>query len=149
MKKAFLLVMLIPLLALLTPKTKDLPSPLCGTVTSKFENRVNPITGKKEFHNATDVAAAYGTPIFSVTDCVVIEVSEDEVYGKNVTTKNDNITYRYCHLSNTNLKQGWNIKQGEVIGYVGNSGYATGPHLHIEVIKDGEYINPETVMDFK
>lgn len=149
LKRLLLLSLIIPLLFLFTPKNKDLPSPIFGKVTSGFENRVNPITGKKEFHNATDVAAPCGTPIISVTDCEVVGVGEDNIFGKNVTTKHGDTLYRYCHLSATNLINGWKLKKGEIIGYVGATGYATGAHLHIEVIKNGEYINPETVMDFK
>lgn len=149
LKKFLILLILLPVLTL-PFKSNKLPPPFKnGIVTSAFASRTNPVTQKWEFHNATDIAAPLGTPILSSDNCEVIEVSEDNVYGIFVTLKNKTLTFRYCHLSKTNLKQGWKIKRGDMIGYVGNTGYATGAHLHIEIIKDGKYINPETVMNFK
>lgn len=127
----------------------SLPSPIKGEVTSPYGTRINPITHKKEFHNATDISAPLGTPVLSPTDCVVTEIANDSIYGIFVKTQSDNLTFRFCHLSETSLKVGEKLKSGDEIGKVGDTGWATGPHLHLEMTRDGESVNPEKEMSFK
>ena len=150
MKKLLFVLLIVSLFCFLGFKKQLLPSPVSnGRVTSKFEKRINPITNREEFHTATDIAAAYGSVVLASFDCEVTFVGSDEINGENVKVRAEDVIYRYCHLSDTNVKVGYKLKKGEIIGYVGNSGYATGAHLHLEVIKNGEYINPETVFDLK
>ncbi len=148
--KRLILVLVTVLLAFLLLSFSDnsLFSPLNGSITSGYGERVNPITNKKEFHRAVDIAAPLGTPITAPCDCEVTEVVNDNIYGLFVKTKSDNMTFRFCHLSETSLKVGDKIKCGEEIGRVGDSGWATGAHLHLEMTKSGEYINPEKEMNF-
>ncbi|MEM8901579.1 MAG: M23 family metallopeptidase, partial [Bacteroidota bacterium] len=88
-----------------------------------------------------------GTDVRDTADGVVIEVSykkEGEGYGRKIIIQhNDTYSTLYSQLSGFNVKEGNTVKQGEVIGYVGSSGKSTGPHLHYEVWKEGEKVNPE------
>ncbi len=148
--KRLTLVLITALLTfLLLSFSKPRLSPtLVGKITSGFGERVNPITNKTEFHSAVDIAAPYGTKISAPADCTVLEVVNDTVYGLFVTTENKDYTFRFCHLSKTDLKVGDTLKSGDEIGRVGDSGWATGAHLHFEIMKDGKYINPEKEMKF-
>ncbi len=136
-------------LLLLSFSSKSLSAPVKGEVTSSFGKRVNPITQKKEFHYATDIAAPLGTPVLSPTDCTVTEIANDTIYGIFVKTASDNLTFRFCHLSETTLTVGQKLKKGDRIGKVGSTGWATGAHLHLEMTRDGEFVNPEKEMSFK
>jgi len=93
-------------------------------------------------HRAIDYAAAIGTPIRSVGDGVVTFAGWAKGYG-NYTKIRHNGTYstNYAHQSKFAVKQGQRVKQGQVIGYVGSTGYSTGPHLHFEMVKNGVKIN--------
>lgn len=115
-----------------------------GTVTSPFGERINPITSEAEHHNGVDVAAPEGTPIHLAFSGVVIEVGESDVYGNYVLVDHSNGLYtRYCHCSTVLAETGYILKKGEIIALVGNTGWSTGPHLHLEVISNGKYCNPE------
>lgn len=123
--------------------------PVNGRITSDFGNRINPITNKKEFHNAVDIAAEIGDPVLSPDNCIVTEVSNDTIYGIFVKVKSEEYQFRFCHLSETSLNKGDTLKKGDEIGKVGNTGWTTGAHLHLEVEKNEKYINPQKVFDFK
>ena len=107
--------------------------------------RVNPITKKVSPHRGIDYAANYGTPAVSVGDGTVIQAGWNGYYGISVTIRH-NDTYRtvYGHFANLakGIKVGAKVRQGQVVGYVGATGQATGPHLHYEMHKFGNYINP-------
>ncbi len=94
-------------------------------------------------HRAIDYAAALGTPIRSVGDGIVTFAGWTRGYG-NYTKIRHNGTYstNYAHQSKFAVKTGQRVKQGQVIGYVGSTGYSTGPHLHFEMVKNGVKINP-------
>ena len=115
-----------------------------GMVTSGFGERINPITEKWEHHNGVDIAAEEGTQISLALDGTVIEVGENEVYGKYVLVEHEGDTYtKYCHLSRTLVKTGYKLKKGELVALVGSTGWSTGPHLHFEIISNGKYCDPE------
>ncbi len=107
--------------------------------------RVNPITRKVAPHRGIDYAAPAGTPAVSVGDGTVIQAGWNGYYGISVTVRH-NDTYRtvYGHFSSLakGIKVGAKVKQGQVAGYVGSTGQATGPHLHYEMHKFGSYVNP-------
>lgn len=94
-------------------------------------------------HRAIDYAAAYGTPIRTVGDGTVIMASYNGAYGNMVKIRH-NGTYQtnYGHMSKFAVKKGDKVKQGDVIGYVGSTGFSTGPHVHYEMEKNGVKINP-------
>jgi murein DD-endopeptidase MepM/ murein hydrolase activator NlpD len=96
-------------------------------------------------HRAIDYAAANGTPIRSVGDGVVTVAGWNGPFGNFVSIRhNGTYTTNYGHQSKIAVKKGQRVKQGEVIGYVGSTGFSTGPHLHYEMEKDGVKINPLT-----
>lgn len=123
--------------------------PVFGTVTSPFGERVNPISNKEEFHKGVDIAAAEGTPIQLILDGTVVEVGENDIYGRYILVEHaDKLYTRYCHCSRILAETGYNLKKGELIALVGSTGWSTGPHLHLEVIADGKYCDPEWLLEW-
>lgn len=99
-------------------------------------------------HTGIDIGATRGTPIYASAAGEVVEVGYSEGgWGYYVKIKHDS-TYStlYLHMSSYIVKKGQKVKQGEVIGYVGSTGAATGPHCHFSILKNGEYIDPITMM---
>jgi len=96
-------------------------------------------------HRAIDYAAPSGTPVRSVGDGTVTFSGWDGSYGYRVGIRhNGTYSTNYAHLSKIAVKRGAKVKQGDIIGYVGSTGFSTGPHLHYEMIKNGVKINPLT-----
>jgi len=118
-------------------------------ISSKFNpNRLHPIYKTKRPHRGVDYAARTGTPIYSAGDGKVIFRGKKNGYGNVVIVQHGN-TYNtlYAHMSKFNGKarKGSRVKQGQTIGYVGQTGWATGPHLHYEFRVNGVHRNPLTV----
>ena len=112
-------------------------------ITSRFGWRKHPISKKKQFHYGVDYGAPRGTPVWAVADGVVSRAGSAKGYGKLVTIKHrGGISTRYGHLSKISVKRGQKVRQRQMIGRVGRTGYATGPHLHFELRVDGKAINP-------
>jgi murein DD-endopeptidase MepM/ murein hydrolase activator NlpD len=117
-------------------------------ITSKFGMRKHPILGYSKMHKGVDFAASTGTPIFAAGDGVIVKRGKQRGYGNYIQIKhNSKYATAYAHMSRfaKGLKQGSKVHQGDVIGYVGSTGMATGPHLHYEVLVDGKQINPTSV----
>lgn len=117
-------------------------------VSSPFGKRRHPIYKNVRVHWGIDYAAPRGTPIFAAGDGVVEVAKYNGGYGKYIRIKhNSEYSTAYAHMHNyaNGVKSGKRVKQGEVIGYVGNTGKSTGPHLHYEVIQNGKRINPATI----
>jgi len=94
-------------------------------------------------HRAVDYAAAYGTPIRAVGDGTVIFAAYNGAYGNMVKIRhNGTHQTNYGHMSKFAVKKGTQVKQGDIIGYIGSTGFSTGPHLHYEMEKNGVKINP-------
>ena len=113
-------------------------------VSSSFGNRKHPISGKWKKHKGTDYAASTGTPIMTTASGTVTHSSRKGGYGNCVIVKhNDKYTTLYAHLSKfkSGARKGDYVKQGDVIGYVGSTGYATGPHLHYEFLLYGNQVD--------
>ena len=113
-------------------------------VASGFNWRIHPIYKIKHFHTGIDFTAPRGTEIYATGDGVVQSAdSKARGYGKHVVIDHG-YGYKtlYAHMSRFKVRPGQKIKRGEVIGYVGSTGTSTAPHLHYEVIKNGEKINP-------
>lgn len=106
--------------------------------------RTHPIYKTQEFHPGMDFAAEQGTPIYATGDGIV-EVADASAqgYGNHVVI-NHSYGYKtlYGHMSRIATKPGMKLKRGDLIGYVGSTGLSTGPHVHYEVIKNGEKVNP-------
>ncbi|MEC6908188.1 M23 family metallopeptidase [Photobacterium piscicola] len=113
-------------------------------LTSGFGTRVHPITKKRKRHDGLDFAAKIGTPIYAPADAV-IERARSSNYGYgNQLTLNHTMGFisTYSHLSKFKVKQGEFVKKGQLIGWTGNSGLSTGPHLHYEIRFLGKPLNP-------
>ncbi|MEC8299230.1 MAG: peptidoglycan DD-metalloendopeptidase family protein [Pseudomonadota bacterium] len=99
-------------------------------------------------HRGIDYAAPSGTPVFASGDGKVIEATRTKANGKFIVISHgEQFVTKYLHLSNfaNRIKKGKRVKQGQTIGYVGSTGYATGPHLHYEFLVNGVHRNPRTV----
>jgi murein DD-endopeptidase MepM/ murein hydrolase activator NlpD len=117
--------------------------PVFGKITSGFRIRKNPITGRKEKHTGIDIACPIFTPVKSAETGRVIFAGEYGGYGKMIIISHyAGYSTRYAHLSKINVSYGEYVKQGQIIGLVGDSGITTGPHLHFELRKYGKPINP-------
>lgn len=113
-------------------------------LTSGFGTRVHPITKQRKRHDGLDFAAKIGTPIYAPADAV-IERARSSNYGYgNQLTLNHTMGFisTYSHLSKFKVKQGEFVKKGQLIGWTGNSGLSTGPHLHYEIRFLGKPLNP-------
>jgi len=115
-------------------------------ITSGFsKRRFHPVLKKYKAHRGIDYAAKTGTPIMSTGDGVVLKAGYDKNNGKHVKIRHNGIyTTQYLHMSKfaPEIKRGRNVRQGEVIGYVGSTGLATGPHLCYRFWKNGRQVNP-------
>ena len=117
-------------------------------ISSGYGIRKHPILGYSKMHKGLDYAAARGTPVYAAGNGIVQEIKRTRGYGRYIKIKhNRSYATLYAHLDrfNNNLKRGVKIKQGDVIGFVGATGMATGPHLHYEVHKNGKQVNPAKV----
>ncbi len=130
-------------------KRSFLKAPLeVSRVTSAFGNRHHPIHGYSHKHTGVDFAAPIGTHVFASADGIVDFIGTQNGYGKIIIIKHHNgISTYYAHLSGfSELKLGQVVKQGELIGLVGMTGSATGPHLHYEYRVDNSPQNPLTLI---
>lgn len=112
-------------------------------VGSGYGIRSDPFTGNTAFHQGIDFAAPIGTPIFAVASGVVVTVETHGGYGNMVEIDHgNNLITRYAHTSRFLVKVGDIVKRGQTIAQVGSTGRSTGPHLHFEVLVNGEQQNP-------
>ena len=124
-------------------------TPISGArLSSRFGMRKHPILGYSKMHRGVDFAARRGTPIMAAGDGRVSFAGRNGSYGKFLEIRHLNgFSTRYGHLHkfSKKLKKGSIVKQGQIIGFVGNSGRSTGPHLHYEVKHKNRIINPMTL----
>ena len=120
-------------------------TPINGArLSSPFGNRKHPILGFTKHHNGTDFAAPIGTPIMASGNGTVIKAGWCGNGGNCVRIRhNSSYTTGYGHLSKFATKTGRRVRQGQIIGYVGNTGMSTGPHLHYTVKYNGKFINSQ------
>ncbi len=116
-------------------------------ISSNFNpRRFHPVQKRYKAHNGIDYAAKTGTPVVAAGDGKVIESSYNRFNGHYVFIQHgDTYTTKYIHFSKRAVKKGQWVKQGQVIGYVGATGLAAGPHLHYEFLVNGVHKNPRTV----
>ena len=121
----------------------DYCTPVMGTLTSGFGYREHPVEGEERFHYGVDIGAAAGTEIGCFADGTVTAVGESSSYGKYITVSHQGgFTTLYAHCSRTLASSGDTVKEGEAIAEVGETGIATGPHLHFELHQGSQYLNP-------
>ncbi len=117
--------------------------PVQGWVSSRFGHRNSPFTGRREFHKGLDVSAPTGTPIYAPAEGLVTFTGKDGAYGIAVTIDHGRgITTRYAHLQKYVVEKNQKISRGQLLGYVGNTGRSTGPHLHYEVRLNNMPVDP-------
>jgi murein DD-endopeptidase MepM/ murein hydrolase activator NlpD len=114
-----------------------------GILTSGFGNRISPITGMLRFHSGVDIGASSGVPVMAAASGEVINAEYMGGYGYAIIIYHGGgFSTLYGHLSGFAVSAGQKVKQGQIIGYVGSTGFATGPHLHFEVRVNGAARNP-------
>jgi murein DD-endopeptidase MepM/ murein hydrolase activator NlpD len=117
--------------------------PVIGEITGHFGERLDPFSGEGAFHAGMDIASHYGDAVRATGDGVVSEADNRSGYGRLVVIDHGfGVTTWYGHLSNFNTEAGMHVKAGDVIGYEGQSGRSTGPHLHYEVRIYNTPVNP-------
>lgn len=118
-------------------------------ISSGFSTRrLHPVTGKVVPHYGVDYAAPTGTPIMSIGDGKVVMLKRDAANGRIIKVRHNSVySSAYAHMNSfaSGMKVGARVRQGQVIGYVGSSGRATGPHLHFVMYRNGRYVNPRKV----
>ena len=119
------------------------PMSYCTMLTSSYGYRVHPLTGNYSFHNGVDLAAGQGTPIYATKSGVVSTATYNYAYGYYVVVNHlDGYSSLYGHMTHYTVSEGEYVDRGEVIGYVGSTGYSTGPHLHFTIYYNGNTVNP-------
>ena len=118
-------------------------SPINGRISDGFGVRTHPVTGASDFHYGLDIEANEGTVIAAFADGKVAAVGESSLLGKYVTVQHTNgYQTLYAHCSRVTASSGQQVRMGDPIAEVGQTGQATGPHLHFELLKDSLYLNP-------
>ncbi|MBF12208.1 MAG: peptidase M23 [Flavobacteriaceae bacterium] len=120
-------------------KNKDLTR-----IASGYGYRIDPFTKKRRFHYGMDFTTKRGTPIYASGNGIVKRAdNRSSGYGKHIRIDHGfGYVSLYAHLSKYNVRRGQKVRRGDIIGYVGNTGRSAGPHLHYEIIKDNQKINP-------
>jgi murein DD-endopeptidase MepM/ murein hydrolase activator NlpD len=120
--------------------------PVQGRITSSFGWRMHPLLRFVRLHKGLDIGAPHGAPIYAVLDGVVQAAGRAGGYGNFVKLSHaGGIGSGYGHMSRFAVRPGQRVRQGQVIGYVGSTGISTGPHLHWEVWRNGQAINPKSI----
>ena len=122
--------------------------PLEGIITSRFGWRNPNVSTVSKYHTGIDIAAEQGTNIIAATSGKVVLASSTGAYGNHLKIEVEDIIILYAHCLSLEVKEGDEIKQGQVIAKVGSTGNSTGPHLHFEIRKDGRYVNPDLILEF-
>jgi murein DD-endopeptidase MepM/ murein hydrolase activator NlpD len=127
-----------------TPAIQPIANKQLIALASGFGMRIHPVYKVKKMHTGIDFTAPIGTPVYATADGVIEEISiQFSGYGKMITI-NHGFGYqtRYAHLHDFAVRKGQKVKRGDLIGYVGNTGLSTAPHLHYEILLHGVLINP-------
>lgn len=135
-----------------SPEQQDPPGllrPVQAPVSSSYGRRFHPILRVWRFHDGTDYAAPCGTPVRAAASGRVFAVDAHAAYGNRVLVAHGRLAgastvTTYDHLSRTAVAEGERVERGEIVGYVGDTGYSTGCHLHAMVLRDGSPVDPET-----
>lgn len=154
MKKLPVLILLVVLFSISIGEAiqQEPPSisPIKGDakISSTYGMRVHPLNKEKKLHRGIDFKVSFGTAVLATSDGIIVEAGDkNDNNGLKIVIKHDDVYQTaYCHLSGIDVKVGQKVKKGEIIGAVGNSGASTAPHLHYEVLANGEYVNPEAFM---
>ena len=124
---------------------EELMWPLTGSmkVTSPYGERMHPLIGEIAFHRGIDLRARYGSSVLAPADGIVLYTGHKTAYGNMVVVLHGGgIATVYGHLWKSTVQPYERVRKGQLLGYTGNTGFSTGPHLHFEVRQDGEPTNP-------
>lgn len=126
------------------PSIQPISNKTLERTASGWGYRIHPIYKIKKFHQGIDFTAPTGTEIYVTGDGVIEKIeSSKRGYGNSIVVNHGfGVKTLYAHMEKFNVKSGQKVKRGEVIGYVGNTGLSTAPHLHYEVIRNNERVNP-------
>ena len=114
-----------------------------GVISSGYGARTGPIEGGYDWHPGIDIAVDFGTPVYAAAAGTVEQAGPNGGYGRYVRIAHGNgYETAYGHMSGLAVAAGQKVIKGEIIGFVGSTGYSTGPHLHYEVLADGQTIDP-------
>ena len=118
--------------------------------TSVFGNRIHPVSGNASYHSGVDLAAPKGTPVVASRSGTVKTAEYNDTAGYFVTVDHlDNFESKYLHLEEYIVTPGQFVVAGQIIGYCGDSGVATGPHLHFGIYENGDAVNPANYIKLK
>lgn len=118
-----------------------------GNISSAYGSRNSPFGQESQWHPGIDIAAKYGAAIYAGASGIVETAGENGSYGNYICLNHGNgYKSSYGHLSSLAVRAGDKVTKGQIIGYIGSSGYSTGPHLHYEVFLNGENIDPYYVI---
>ena len=117
--------------------------PVDGVITSRFGRRTDPFHGKKRAHKGLDIAAPTGTPITPIRPGTVVSAGKRGGFGNVVIVDHgQGVTSLYAHCNELKVQKGDKVGRGDIIATVGSTGRSTGPHLHLEVHRDGSAVDP-------
>jgi murein DD-endopeptidase MepM/ murein hydrolase activator NlpD len=117
--------------------------PVRGSVNSEFGHRRSPWTSDREFHGGIDIRAPRNTPVQAPAAGTVVHAGPAQDYGITIVLDHgQSIRTLYAHLQKVNVQNGQRVERGAVIGYTGNTGRSSGPHLHYEILVKGQAVNP-------
>jgi murein DD-endopeptidase MepM/ murein hydrolase activator NlpD len=120
--------------------------PVPGPISSNYGLRMHPILGYARMHRGIDFRAAQGTPILAASDGRITFAGWAGGYGRQVRINHaGGLMTSYSHMSRINVAPGQQVRQGQVIGHVGSTGLSTGPHLHYELHRNGQPVNPRSI----
>ena len=123
-------------------------NPICGIISSPGGLRINPVTGRREFHDGIDIAAPIGTSVVAPRDGTVLATGRSTSFGVFLRLQHpDGYISFMAHLHSVTVAAGDTVRQGERVAYSGNTGRSTGPHLHFGLFRDGQYVNPINYVD--
>ena len=128
-------------------RSGGLAHPVSGSVSSPFGFRVHPITGTRRMHTGTDFRGGMGTPIYAAAGGEVVRAGPAGGYGNQIVIDHGRVNgvhlaTSYSHQSRLAARRGETVRAGELIGYIGSTGFSTGPHLHFEVYVEGRVVDP-------
>jgi murein DD-endopeptidase MepM/ murein hydrolase activator NlpD len=117
--------------------------PAHGWLSASYGYRADPFTGERQFHGGIDISTDKGSPVFATADGTVVSANYIGDYGNMVVVEHGfGLSTRYAHLVRFAVKPGEKVRRGTVVGYVGSTGRATGPHVHYEVLVNNKLIDP-------
>lgn len=118
-----------------------------GTVSSEYGSRSDPVEGGYEWHQGLDIAVDFGAPVFASAAGTVKQSGWNGGYGRYICIDHGNgYASAYGHMSGLAVSAGQKVAKGEIIGFVGSSGYSTGPHIHFEIMVDGQSVDPHYLL---